>query len=213
MIRSSRRLIAEIFVSHSRRNRFRELWSKIVTWARVSSLSWFCSDQWIFMLCVQFAKDSTLCRREFLSKWECDSTIDRDQNVSCNVLIFSLNESSWTWDLWYWSNCELFTWSSLSIESEWNCDFALCRVDRLSRRVASSETNYFKRNDEDWNFLTICDDHRTFRRWIAWSSTTWTNCFSTCMKWAMNCTHCVCESFSCLLRLLWRLFWARWDRS
>jgi hypothetical protein len=46
----------------------------------------------------------------------------------------------------------------------------------------------FKRNDEDWNFLTICDNHWIFQQWIAWSLTTWTNYFSTCMKWAMNCT-------------------------
>ncbi len=171
-IRLSRRLIAKISVSHSRRCRSRELWSRIVAWARASSLFWFCSDQWAFMFCVRFAKDSTSCRREFLSKWECDSTIDRDQNVSCNVSIFSLNESSWTWDLWCWSNCELLTWSSLSIKSEWDCDSALYRVNRLSRRVASSETNRFKRSDEDWIFLAICDDHRTCRLWIAWSSTT-----------------------------------------
>jgi hypothetical protein len=165
------------------------------------------------MLCVRFAKNSISCRREFLSKWKCDSTINRNQNVSCNVLIFSLNKLTWTWDLWCWSNCELFTWSSLSIKSEWDCDFALCRVDRLSRRAASSETNRFKRNDEDWNFLIICDDHQTSRSWIAWSSTTWTSCFSTCMRWTINCTHCVCESFSCFFRLLWRSFWARWNRS
>jgi hypothetical protein len=95
-IRSFRRLIAEIFVFHSRRSRFRELWSKIVTWARASSLFWSCSDQWVFMLCMRFAKNSISYRRKFLSKWKCDSTIDRDQNMSCNVLIFSLNESSWT---------------------------------------------------------------------------------------------------------------------
>jgi hypothetical protein len=97
------------------------------------------------MLCVRFAKDSTSCRKEFLSKWKCDLTIDRNQNVSCNVLIFSLNESSWTWDLWCWSNCEFFTWSSFSIESEWDCDSALCRIDRLSQRAALSETNCFKK--------------------------------------------------------------------
>jgi hypothetical protein len=158
------------------------------------------------MFCVQFAKNSTSCCKEFLSKWKCDSTIDWNQNVSCNVLIFSLNESSWTWNLWCWSNCKFFTWSSFSIKSNWDCDFALCRVDHLSWRVASSETNRFKKNDEDWNFLTICDDHWTSRRWIAWFSTTWTNYFSTCMKWTMNCTHCVCESFSCFFRLFWRSF-------
>ncbi len=97
------------------------------------------------MFCVRFAKNSTSCRKEFLSKWKCDQTIDRNQNASCNVLIFSLNESSWKWNLWCWSNCELFTWLSLSIKSEWDCDSALCRVDRLSRRAASNETNCFKK--------------------------------------------------------------------
>jgi hypothetical protein len=58
-----------------------------------------------------------------------------------------------------------------------------------------------QKNDEDWNRLTIYDDHRTLRRWIAWSSTTWINYLSTCMKRAMNCTRCVCESVgSSLLR-------------
>jgi hypothetical protein len=43
-IRLFRRLIAEIFVFHSRKCRFRKLWSKIITWARVSSFFWFCSN-------------------------------------------------------------------------------------------------------------------------------------------------------------------------
>jgi hypothetical protein len=158
-IRLFRRLITKISVSHSRKCRFRELWSKIITWTRASSFFWSCSDQWIIMLCVRFAKNSISCRKESLSKWKCDSTINRNQNVSCNVLIFSLNESSWTWNLWCWSNCELFTWLSLSTKSELDCDFALYRVNRLSRRAASNETNRFKRNDENWNRLTICDDH------------------------------------------------------
>jgi hypothetical protein len=97
------------------------------------------------MFCVRFAKNSTSCRREFLSRWECDSTIDRDQNVSCNVLIFSLNESSWTWDLWCWSNCELFTWSNFSTRLKWDCDSELYRINRFSRRAASNETNRFKK--------------------------------------------------------------------
>jgi hypothetical protein len=72
--------------------------------------------------------------------------------VSCNVLIFSLNESSWKWDLWCWLNCELFTRLNFSIKTKWNCDFALYRINHLSRRAASNETNCFKKIDEDWNF-------------------------------------------------------------
>jgi hypothetical protein len=158
-IRSFRRLIAEIFVSHSHKCRFRELWSNVITWTRVSSLFWFCSNQWIFMFCVRFAKNLISCHREFLSKWKCDLTIDRNQNVSCNILIFSLNESSWMWDLWCQLNCEFVTWSNFSIKSKWDCDFALCRINHLSRHVASNETNRFKKNDENWNFLIIRDDH------------------------------------------------------
>ncbi len=163
-IRLFRRLIAKIFVFHSRMCRFRELWSKVVTWTRASSFFWFCSDQWAFMFCVQFANNSISCRKELGSKWKYDSTINRNQNMSCNVLIFSLNESSWTWNLWCWSNCELFTWLNFSIKSKWDCDFVLYRINRLSRRAASNETNRFKKNDKDWNFLAICDDHRTLRR-------------------------------------------------
>jgi hypothetical protein len=99
----------------------------------------------IFMFCVRFAKNSISCRKEFLSKWKYDSTIDRNQNVSCNVLIFSLNELSWTWDLWCWSNCELFTWSNFSTKSKWDYDFALYQLNRLSRCAASNETNRFKK--------------------------------------------------------------------
>jgi hypothetical protein len=88
--------------------------------------------------------------------------------------------------------------------------FLLYREDCLLRHVALSETNHFKKSDEDWNLLKLCDDLSTRRLWSKSNSTTWTNCFWTNTRSKKDCKHYECESRSYHFLFLWQSFSTQW---